>query len=644
MDRTNTMLRFSANKNCFYGTFICGVFGFVFIALSFTPACFGASENDTIELAGLDWWSLQPVRHVSLPSESDWARNSIDNFVHQKLIENGLQPSREADQEILIRRLYFDLVGLPPTPDEVDLFLSDPSDAAYDKLVDRLLASPHYGERWGRHWLDAAHFGESNGFEYNQPRDHAWHYRNWVIHALNQDMPYDAFVRMQLAGDAIKPGAEGVIATGFLVTGPHNTTKPSNDTMRKTMRQDEMEDMIALVGQTFLGLTVNCARCHDHKFDPITMSDYYSLASALAGVEFGDRTIPRQDGSVVSSGGEGDKEQENTDKTWAVTSIDPGVTHVLRRGDVRNIGNAVSPRGILALRMLNHDFGLQPEAGDLARRSKLAEWITDPKNPLFARVIVNRIWKHHFGQGIVITPNDFGYGGGRPSHPDLLDWLSGYLKQHDWRLKHLHRLIVTSATYRQSSRFNAEAAAVDAGNRFLWRREPSRLEGEILRDTLLSVSGVLDPKLGGKGYRDMHEYKFKGSHFYDIIPQDRPKQFRRTIYRFSPRGAKRTLLDAFDCPDPSAITPQRAVTNTPLQSLGLMNNDFVISMAQAFAERLKLQAGSDGEQQIKFAYRLAYGRKAGEKDLETSLRFIQEHGLASWCRVVFNSNELLYVR
>jgi hypothetical protein len=392
------------------------------------------------DAAGFAWWSLQPLRPVKLPAASDGARNPIDRFIFQRLRENGLKPSKEADRPTLIRRLFFDLIGLPPSQREIDDFVSDNSDRAYENLVDRLLASPHYGERWGRHWLDAVHFGESNGFEYNQPRDNAWHYRNWVIDAFNEDMTYDRFVRLQLAGDVIEHGYEGIVATGFLVTGPHNTTKPSNDTMRRTMRQDEMEDMIALVGQTFLGLTINCARCHDHKFDPISMADYYGLASSLAGVEFGDRTTKKTasgefDSGKVKSSAESSIVNGDTLKVWAVTSIKPGVTHVLKRGNVENKGEVASPRGIAALPMLNNDFGLKPDSNEQHRRLKLAEWISAEDNPLLARVMVNRLWKHHFGQGIVSTPNDFGYSGGRPSHPDLLEWLSGHFKMQGWSLK-----------------------------------------------------------------------------------------------------------------------------------------------------------------------------------------------------------------
>jgi hypothetical protein len=259
-------------------------------------------------------------------------------------------------------------------------------------------------------------------------------------------------------------------------------------------------------------------------------------------------------------------------------------------------------------------------------------------------VVVNRIWMHHFGQGLVLTPNDFGVSGGQPSHPELLDWMAWYLIDHEWSLKALHRLILTSATWQQQSSPRAEAMEKDADNRLLWRMVPRRLEGESLRDTLLQLAGRLDRQVGGVGYRDMKEYKFKGSHFYDPIPQDQPQQFRRTLYRFSPRGARRTLLDTFDCPDPSALTPRRASTTTPLQSLALMNNELVLAMAQAFAERLKREAGAQVEDQIQWAHRYALGREASEDEVALSRPFIEEHGLAAWARVLLNTNELLHVR
>jgi hypothetical protein len=897
---------------------------FVTILLTLAFPSAGPAESEA-KRAGEDWWSLQPLVLPAIPAKTDWDRNPIDGYIRSALAAKKLAPSSEADRRTLIRRLTFDLLGLPPSPEDIDRFLKDDSPQAYENLVDRLLESPHYGERWARHWLDVVRFGESHGFEYNQPRENAWPYRNWVVDALNQDMPYDEFVRLQVAGDAItKNAADGVIATGFLVAGPHNTTLPSSDPMRKTMREDEMEGMIAAVGQTFLGLTVNCARCHDHKFDPISQKDYYHMAATLAGVTPGEQKVTRPEqvpakkeaevlkqerkkvqnqergilnvmrkkilaqrveqpdllpepppavaawdftqgvddqvgslnielkggaklderglrldgknayatssaigidlkektievwvqlddlnqkgggamsvqttdghlfdaivygereanrwmagsngfsryqsfkgteekdakgrpahiaivyqadgtitgyrdgqvyGEAYKSNGllafEGAKtqvvfglrhgtgagggrmlkgsivrarlydraleaeaieasagrssnyvseaeilkrisdEQRNqvsdlrTRRTsieariktlesqnepmpvWAARSGNPGTTHVLARGSVMTPGEEVGPAGISGLRAVSADFGLAKNASDGQRRIKLAEWVTDASNPLTARVMANRLWHHHFGVGIVNTPNDFGFSGGRPTHPELLDWLAIQLQENAWSMKALHRLIVQSATYRQSATMNAQAQQVDAGNRYHWRSTPRRMEAEALRDTMLLVSGKLVPDVGGKGYRDVREYKFKGSHFYDLIPQDQPEQFRRTLYRFSPRGAKRTMLDVFDCPDPSAITPDRGVTTTPLQSLALMNNTLVLDLADAFAARVEREAGPELPAQINQIHLLAYGRKPRPDEIELTQTFITSHSLAAYCRVVFNSNEFLYVR
>ena len=880
----------------------------------------------TATRAGRDWWSLQPLKSVAppLPGSAAWVRNDIDAFVMKHLQKAGLQPSPEADRCTLIRRLYFDLTGLPPTPEQVAEFVADSNLKAYDNIVDELLASPQYGERWARHWLDIVRFGESNGFEYDQPRDNAWHYRNWVIEAFNQDMPYDKFVRLQLAGDILFPGdVNAAAATGFLVAGPHNTTLPDNDAMKMTMAQDELEDLVGIVGQTFLGLTTNCARCHDHKFDPISQKEYYQFAATLTGVTHGERTVsvtlsqeqiqrlaaiearipavqqdlhdletpvrnaivaerksgtaslpdppeafaawefdgdlndrlgalhvtahgsakvedgclvldgtdayaataplsvdvgektleawvqldnldqrgggtislqtndgavfdaivfgerePKQwmagsngfvrtmsfsgadeadadrrfvhiaivyqaDGTItcyrdgqrygeayrsgelqifeagksqlifglrhspaggnrmlsgrlqraalynraltsaevaasagvaglnyvsqadllarftagrrdrhVQLAGELDSLKDEADalkaaqlqSLYTCISADPGITHLLRRGDVSSPAEVVLPSGLIAVAGSSPEFGLSANASDSDRRLRLAEWITHRENPLFARVIVNRLWQYHFGKGIVSTPGDFGFNGGRPSHPELLDWLAARLRASDYRLKDIHRLIVTSSTYRQASTFNARSAQTDADNLLLWRWSPHRLEAEEIRDAVLAATGLLNRQVGGRGYRDVRHFPFKGSNFYESIEETGPETLRRTIYRFTPRGGRNPFLDTFDCPDPSATSPMRASTTTPLQALSLMNNALVFRMADHIAARVEREAGAKTADQIDRVCELVYCRKADPDEIRLASRFVEQYGLASWCRVILNSNEFLYVQ
>ena len=348
-------------------------------------------------------------------------RNDIDRFVLARLEARGLHPAPEADRRTLIRRLSFDLIGLPPEPGDVERFVADTAADAYERLVDRLLASPHYGERWGRHWLDVVRFGESEGFERNHVRDNAWRYRDWVVQAFNRDLPYDEFVRQQIAGDVLHPNDLGaLIATGYHVCGTWDEVAhyEGSAEMQKATRFDELEDLVGTLGQTFLGLTINCARCHDHKFDPISQKEYYQVAALLGGVN--------------------QEKEERSKIALAATAGQPGfsgVAHVivprqpppyavLERGDYRKPGEVVSPAGLKALSGLSADFGLAPDAPEARRREALARWLTDPRNPLTARVFVNRLWYHHFGQGLVETPSDFGFNGGRPSHPELLDYLA----------------------------------------------------------------------------------------------------------------------------------------------------------------------------------------------------------------------------
>ncbi len=880
------------------------------------PASGGESSASATH-AGADWWSLQPLTRPAPPpvKTQSWVRQPLDAFVLHTLEANGLNPSPPAPAHHLIRRLAFDLTGLPPAPEEVASFASayqnDP-DSAVGELVDRLLASPHYGERWARHWLDVARYGESDGYEYDKLRPHAWPYRDWVIRALNDDLPYDRFAQLQIAGDVLEPNNAGALAaTGFLVCGAFDGLLPQGDKMRKIMREDEMEDLVGTVSQTFLGLTVHCARCHDHKFDPVSQREYYQLASALAGVHRGDRELPPEgdpeslrkqiaelnslvaqleepvrktfaagqrgkpgnpsnlpqpvaawnfdqdlrdeigslhgeakggarvengalwldgksayvatpplnralkartlavwvklantdqrgggplsvqtidgnrfdaivfgerepkrwmagsegyvrtqsfegaeeaaaqtgfthiaivhhaDGTLTgyrngeaygksykvatpvtfeagaaqvvfglrhgTSAAEGrmfagwidraalfdraltseeitasaqasfiseaqlveqlsPKQREQRQawrgdiarrqveldrllnaKAYAVTPKDAGVTRLLIRGSPFQPGDVVAAGGVAAVQGMNASFGLAPDAAEGERRVALAQWITNPDNPLFARVLVNRVWHHHFGQGLVKTPNDLGFNGGQASHPELLDWLAAEFRASGWSLKQLHRLITTSATYRQATAPNAEAMRVDADNRLLWRHTPRRLEAEALRDAVLAVAGKLETTAGGEGYRDFHMHMHKGSWVYDSIDPVGPEFNRRSIYRTWARGSQHPLLTPFDCPDPSTTTPVRGVTTTPLSSLALMNTSFTLRMADHFAERLIAEAGGEPTKQVAHAYQLAFARDPKPPELAMSIEFIRANDLAAFCRVLLNANEFLYL-
>ena len=568
------------------------------------------------------WWSFTPAGTIKVPTVGSGSNpaHPIDAFIRSRLAKEGLAPSKPASPGVLVRRLHFDLLGLPPAPGVVEEFVRDPSPAAYRVLVDSLLASPHYGERWARHWLDVARYGESNGFEYNEARRNAWPYRDWVIKAFNDDMPYDEFARMQLAGDILKPGKEGTAAVGFLVAGTHNTVLGSSDQMKRQARQDELEEIVGTVTQGFLGLTVHCARCHDHKTDPIPNSEYYRVAAALSGVRHGTRQ-----------------------GMFSVRPANPGVMRIHHRGSAGDLGDEVTPGGVAALQGLSAEFKLAGNSSDAQRRRALAAWVTAPANPLFARVIVNRAWHYHFGRGIVETPSDLGAGGGRPSHPELLDWLAGWFRRNGYSLKALHRLVVTSETWRQSSASRPAALARDSGNSLLWRFSPRRVEAEVLRDSILQVAGVLNTHRGGPGYEDVREQHFNAGRYYHPIEVKGAKFNRRTIYRFSPRGARDALLDTFDCPDPSTTSPRRAVTTTPLQALSLSNNPFVWRMADSFAARVRKEAGGEVLRQLELAWRLCLGRPPAEGELERGRQLVEKQGLSSLCRVLFNSSEFVLI-
>ncbi|MBI3684122.1 MAG: DUF1553 domain-containing protein [Acidobacteria bacterium] len=777
------------------------------------------------------WWAFEPPLKRTPPAIAG-AANPIDAFLLAKLREKRLDFNPPADPRTLIRRLYFDLTGLPPKSEDYG--------QTYQQAVERLLQSRHYGERWARHWLDVVRFGETDGGEHNYERMNAWPYRDWVIESLNQDKPYDQFIREQIAGDVLNPeDPKTVAATGFLVAGPWDSVSAvlnKDETLRLQARMDELDDMVTTVGHSFLALTVNCARCHDHKFDPIPSRDYYRMTAFFSAVGFGEREVatgqqrklraeylkplrkemdearkrladiedpvrarllitryqefdrqragePRRiavnpiwnrnqfsetrarcfrfvisshggkkahldflelspaghrienwtaeetatpdkpqtieirfqqpgavseirfssdlrrgskDGAVsvyrldASDDGqvwrtlcssldhvgnvevelptvsgeeieaaltpeartersrmlaEIERLQRNMDEAPAVVTLyaakprELEKAYLLERGNVKRPVEEVSPGVLSAL-------GGEPLPADSKdagpRRLALANWIASSKNPLTARVVVNRVWYYHFGNGIVNTPSDFGVNGDRPSHPELLDWLAVAFIENGWSLKWLHRQIVSTLAYQQSAAIEEKAFAIDAGNRLVWRMPLKRMDAEMLRDSILDVSGNLNPEASGPSFL-LQKKGSRGSYIYAALNNDGPEVWRRAVYRLVVRGGERIMMDSFDCPDPSVATPQRAISNTPVQALALMNNEFVIRQAGLFARRLEREAPRGRTEQIRLAYHLLYGRKPEAKEIERDAGFIAAQSLAAYARVLLNSNEFIYV-
>jgi mono/diheme cytochrome c family protein len=629
------------------------------------------------------FWSFRAVEPPAVPdirNPQGEIRNAVDAFILARLNEKGWKPSPTAGRRTLIRRATYDLTGMPPTPNEIDAFLKDNSPDAFAKVVDRLLDSPRYGERWARHWLDIVRYGESQGFERNKFRPSAWKYRDFVVEAFNSDMPFDQFVRWQLAGDVLQPDDPlAVIASGFLAVGPYDLTAYNNGTppMRAFAREEELEGIVATVGQAFLGLTIHCARCHNHKFDPISQAEFYQFSAALGGTFQGDeREVLTANGRPIAQKRVADlrreierlaaQEKSADDRTrpglkalrFRLESVvrllqggpvhttrprQPGPWHILARGDYRQPREVVAPGGIAALSGPSPDWKLPRDAPEGERRKALARWIADPRNPLTPRVIVNRLWAHHFGEGLVRTPSDFGLQGGLPSHPELLDWLAWQLVHPDngkaWSLKRIQRLIVTSATYRQSSRSVPSLAQVDADNRLLWRQAPRRMEAEAFRDAVLAVSGEIDLRMGGPGYRDFKVSSAGDNETYTVFDAVGGDFNRRSLYRTWLRTGTSPLLDLLDCPDPSVTTPKRTVTSTPLQALALLNNRFMEHHAERFARRLQREAPGGTRAQVRRAHVLSFGRPPTSAELTFCARFAEEHGLTQLCLVLFNTNE-----
>jgi mono/diheme cytochrome c family protein len=582
--------------------------------------------------ADQNWWSLLPLAVIEPPSAgipAEWRANPIDRFIYAKLGSTALQPNPPADRRTLIRRVTYDLTGLPPTPDEIESFVQDSSPNAYEKLVDRLLASPRYGEQWGRHWLDVARFGESSGYEVNYVIDNAWPYRDYVIRSFNDDKPFDRFVMEQLAGDSIGGGKPNVeIGLEFLVCGPFDVVGNQDPAQSAQIRANSVDEMIRATGAAFLGLTIGCARCHDHKFDPIKQRDYYQLYATFAGV-FHDN----EGGNNVHS-----------DKIHRARFEQPAVEqHVFERGDSQRKGEPVVPASMSTLEKATKGFQLSSNAPEPLRRKTLAEWLVARDNPLTPRVLVNRLWQFHFGTGIVATPNDFGYMGERPAHPELLDWLAKRLVADGWRLKAIHKLIVTSQTYQQSSAYQEVAAKIDADSRLLWRFPPSRLSAEEIRDSILFIAGKLDEHMGGPGFR-LYQYTRDNVATYTPLETFGPETYRRAVYHQNVRASRIDLLSDFDAPDCAFSTSRRVPTTTPAQALALLNHNFTMTMADALSQRLAANAGdANTKGQIILGFKLACGREPSAEELSAAFALVDKYGMRAFCRALLNSSEFIYV-
>jgi hypothetical protein len=581
--------------------------------------------------ADRNWWSLQPLQQDEPPSDdipAGWRANPIDRFIFARLAAAGLQPNPPAQRRTLIRRLTYDLTGLPPKREEVEAFVSDSSPEAYEKLVDRLLASPRYGEHWGRHWLDVVRFGESSGFEVNHVIDNAWQFRDYVIQSFNEDKPFDRFIIEHLAGDAVGQGDPAVeVGLSFLVCGPVDIVGNKDPAQMAQIRADAVDEMIRATGEAFLGLTVGCARCHDHKFDPITQRDYYGLYATFAGVYHDERPVtPGLPAMRV-----GRFEQP------------AGPQHVYERGDAGRKGEEVVPASISTLADAVGAYALPSDAPERERRLALAKWLVAKDNPLTPRVLVNRVWHYHFGAGIVATPSDFGYMGVPPTHPELLDRLAARLRAEGWRLKSLHKLIVTSQTYQQSSAFRAEAAAKDADSRLLWRFPPRRLAAEEIRDTILLLAGKLDERLGGPGFR-LYNYSRDNVATYTPLEKFGPETFRRSVYHQNARASRIDLLSDFDAPDCAYSISRRVPTTTPSQALALMNHSFTITMAESVAALVARDAADHSvPAQVELAFKLAFAREPSVAEQRSAAALVNRHGLRALCRALLNSSELIYV-
>lgn len=648
---------------------------------------------------GRSHWAFRPPVRPALPVVRNraWIRNAIDAFVLARLEARGIAPSPQADRITLARRLYLDLIGLPPQPEELEAFLADTRPDAYERLVERLLASPHYGERWARHWLDVARYADSHGYTIDGPRE-MWKYRDWVIDAFNRDMPYDQFLTEQMAGDLL-PNAtvEQKIATGF-----HRNTLLNQEggIDPEQFRVEAVADRIHTIGVGILGLTLNCARCHDHKYDPISQREYFQLFAFFNNqdeptITLADPELVAKQQAIRARIQEAVKQAEIAQKAWLQRLSDaereklprdiqiilnlgfeqrdrrqkqtllrfvraqdevfyralqtiaeleaqepklptamilqerktPRETRIHIQGDFTRPGDAVQPGVPSVLNPLPDSPRVR--AGR-PNRLDFAAWLTATDNPLTARVLVNRLWQHYFGKGLVETENDFGLQGTPPTHPELLDWLAVEFRESGWRLKHMHRLIVTSATYRQSARARPDLAEIDRQNRLWARQNRLRLDAEILRDCALAVSGKLQRRIGGPSvYPPQPEGVYRFTQVLRDWPTSTgPDRFRRGLYTWFQRSAPYPALITFDAPDATISCTRRMRSNTPLQALTLLNDPAYYELAQAFGERIIREAAAGDENRIRYAFRLALSREPNDSEMLLLGEFVRKQRAA----------------
>jgi len=573
-----------------------------------------------------DHWAWRPLGQAAIPQVPQAKRlaNPVDHFIAARLQPHQLSLAPEADRRTLMRRLHFDLLGLPPSAEAVAAFEADQRSDAYERLLDTLLASPAYGERWAQHWLDLARFAETDGFEHDKVRPNAWRYRDWLITALNADLPYDRFVLHQLAGDTVSAGA--ALATGFLLAGQDMPDINLNAERRHMV----LNEMTATVGSVFLGLSIGCAQCHDHKADPISQADFYRLRAFFeSGLTFSEQQLGKN---------------KVKGRVMAVSSKTVP-TRFAVRGDFRRPGPAVPP----AVPRIALGTASAKPATD---RPGLARWMTGRSNPLFQRSIANRLWQFHFGQPLVATPNDFGNTGERPTHPQLLDWLAAELPKRGWSLKSMHRLLLTSATYRQASRGAGESwekrLAADPANRLLSRMNRRRLDGETLRDTLLAVSGQTTQRVGGPGIRPPLPREITSTLLNNQWPVSKSVEdhHRRSVYLFARRNLRYPLFELFDRPDGTVSCARRKESTTAPQSLILLNSEFSLASARALAKRL---AKLDQPTAVHELYSRLFQRRLSESELRLAKRFLVEQEpngidpIARLALALINLNEFLFL-